>query len=235
MLPLDRAFATPNTDVLRHPCFAEVYPPSEDSFLFLDALESDEDFIKRRLRPVLSIEVGSGSGIISTFLSSIVDCPCSFICIDISNQACVATKQVFCGGTSCYPLDAICCDLLSPIRASSQGYADIVLFNPPYVPTEGDELLGSKSAISAAWAGGFRGRQVTERFIQQVTPILARSGVLYILLLLQNEPKLVSKLICDASNGRLSRSVCILQRRCGNEQLFVYRYYDPLFYPDSDE
>ncbi|KAH9285598.1 eRF1 methyltransferase catalytic subunit mtq2 [Echinococcus granulosus] len=235
MLPLDRAFPTPDTDVLRHPCFAEVYPPSEDSFLFLDALEADKDFIKRRLRPVLSIEVGSGSGIISTFLSSIVDCPCSFICIDISNQACVATKQVFRGSTSCYPLDAICCDLLSSIRTSSQGFADIVLFNPPYVPTEGDELLGSKSTISAAWAGGFRGRQVTERFIQQVTPILARSGVLYILLLLQNEPELVSKLICDASNGRLSRSVCILQRRCWNEQLFVYRYYDPLFYLDSDE
>ncbi|VDK32182.1 unnamed protein product [Taenia asiatica] len=260
MLPLDRMYPTPNTDALNQPCFAEVYPPSEDSFLFLDALEADADFIRKLLRPVLSVEVGSGSGIISTFLSKIVDSACSFMCIDVSNQACIATKQVFCANTSCYPLDAVCCDLLSPIRKSSQGLADIVLFNPPYVPTTSGELLNARSTISAAWAGGFRGRQVRpswfikrdyllslcflvlqrfvaerviERFIQQLTPVLFGSGVLYILLLQQNEPDLVSKLINDASGGRLSRSVCIIQRRCGNEQLFVYRYYDPLFYPDS--
>ncbi|KAL5969182.1 eRF1 methyltransferase catalytic subunit mtq2 [Taenia solium] len=227
-------YPTPNTDVLNQPCFAEVYPPSEDSFLFLDALEADANFIRKLLRPVLSVEVGSGSGIISTFLSKVVDSACSFICIDVSNQACMATKQVFCANTSCYPLDAVCCDLLSPIRKSSQGLADIVLFNPPYVPTTSDELLDAKSTISAAWAGGFRGRQVTERFIQQLTPVLFGSGVLYILLLQHNEPDLVSKMINDASGGRLSRSVCIIQRRCGNERLFVYRYYDPLFYPDSD-
>lgn len=72
----------------------------------------------------------------------------------------MATKKVFCENTSCYPLDAVCCDLLSPIRTSSQGLADIVLFNPPYVPTTSDELLGAKSMLPAAWAGGFRGRQV---------------------------------------------------------------------------
>ncbi|KAL5112971.1 eRF1 methyltransferase catalytic subunit mtq2 [Taenia crassiceps] len=180
MLPLNHACPTPDTDALKRPCFAEVYPPSEDSFLFLDALEADADFIRNRLKPVVSVEVGSGSGIISTFLSKLID-------------SLHGNKT-----------DAVCCDLLSPIRTSSQGLADIVLFNPPYVPTPGDELLDAKSTISAAWAGGFRGRQVMDSCIQQLTPVLTRSGVLYILLLQQNEPDLVSKLINDVSGGRLS-------------------------------
>lgn len=86
MLPLNHTYCTPSTDALKQPCFTEVYPPSEDSFLFLDALEADANFIRERLRPVMSVEVGSGSGIISTFLSKILDSACSFLCIDISNQ-----------------------------------------------------------------------------------------------------------------------------------------------------
>ncbi|VDM36253.1 unnamed protein product, partial [Hydatigera taeniaeformis] len=178
MLPLDHVYPTPNVDVLSCPCFAEVYPPSEDSFLFLDALETDVNFIRGQLKP-----------------------------------ACAASKQVFCVNTSRYLMDAVCCDLLTSIRSSPQGIADIVLFNPPYVPTGEDELMDAKSTISSAWAGGVNGRQLS--------PVLTKSGALYILLLKQNEPELVSKFIRDASGGRLSASVRIIQRQCGNEQLSV--------------
>jgi release factor glutamine methyltransferase len=65
----------------------------------------------------------------------------------------------------------------------AQGKVDILLFNPPYVPTEDSEvsmryctaykpcaLVCSDntlllSGIAAAWAGGRRGRRVINRFL----------------------------------------------------------------------
>ena len=43
------------------------------------------------------------------------------------------------------------------------GSVDILLFNPPYVPTESDEVCGT--GIEASWAGGVDGREVIDRFI----------------------------------------------------------------------
>lgn len=77
-------FETPYYNCLNQASFENVYPPSEDSFLLIDALEKDKSFINTDVRPCLAVEVGSGSGIISTFLSKIVDKPCSFLCFDIS-------------------------------------------------------------------------------------------------------------------------------------------------------
>ena len=95
MLPLDHVLPTPSIDSLSRQCFADIYHPAEDSYLFLDALEKDSDFIRKWVKPVLSIEIGSGSGIISTFLSKLIDRTCSFLCIDISNQVWIFHKQIF--------------------------------------------------------------------------------------------------------------------------------------------
>nr|CDS29286.1 hemK methyltransferase family [Hymenolepis microstoma] len=217
---------TPSTDCLNRHEFSSVYSPAEDSFLFLDALESDVDFIRNRLKPTLSIEVGSGSGIISAFLSKLLGRTCAYLCIDVSFQACLATKQVF-TDNNVKLLDSICANLFSSLRSSSVGLADIVLFNPPYVPTEENELLKAKSTLSAAWAGGPKGRMVIDAFIKQVEPFLSKSGVLYILLLRENDPDEVASLIKLVTNGRLSESKCVHQRRCGTEHLFVYRFYYP--------
>lgn len=83
---LNSITSTPNTECLAQPEFSCVYPPAEDSFLFLDALEIDVDFLKNFVKPVLSIEVGSGSGIISTFLSKLIGQTCLYLCVDISFQ-----------------------------------------------------------------------------------------------------------------------------------------------------
>ena len=48
--------------------YSSVYEPSNDSFLFLDALEQEMTTIINS-KPRITLEIGSGSGIITSFLS----------------------------------------------------------------------------------------------------------------------------------------------------------------------
>ena len=52
---------------------------------------------------------------------------------------------------------------------------DIALFNPPYVPTDQEELdkaTAEHDILTAAWCGGPRGRVVVDKFLQQVFSVL---------------------------------------------------------------
>jgi len=60
MLPTPHYHSSPN-----------VYDPSEDTFLLLDALEQDTLKIQE-MKPSIIMEMGSGSGIVSAFLAKIV-------------------------------------------------------------------------------------------------------------------------------------------------------------------
>jgi release factor glutamine methyltransferase len=87
----------------------------------------------------------------------------------------------------------VCTDLVSGME-QIKGKVDVLLFNPPYVPTEDDEVpnafdidhlfirlpnecvmhpkVGSKG-IEAAWAGGLDGRRVLDRLLP-IVPVLSR-------------------------------------------------------------
>ena len=52
---------------------------------------------------------------------------------------------------------------------------DVLIFNPPYVPTEDEEVVtdiplsSQDNPIAAAWAGGKNGRVVIDRFLPLIT------------------------------------------------------------------
>lgn len=68
------------------------------------------------------------------------------------------------------PLNPITCDLSKPLSTRLQHCVDIILFNPPYVPTAYEESFHAQgdAGIAGAWAGGLDGMEVTDRFLDNV-------------------------------------------------------------------
>src|SRR3990172_4795681 len=116
----------------------QVYEPSEDSFLLAEAalyeIENSEKIL----------EVGCGCGIISAVIEANTEA--KVIGIDINPFAAVCSKQ--------NGIEVIRGDLLNCIR----GKFDIIIFNPPYLPTGDRERTGDW--LAASLDGGNDGRRV---------------------------------------------------------------------------
>ncbi|KAK8243764.1 methyltransferase domain-containing protein [Phyllosticta capitalensis] len=213
---------TPNTS---HVSFDRVYEPAEDSYLLLDTLSSDNEkaFLSQRFGkrdgqcdPPLVVEVGTGSGVVLAFVAQNTDIlfqrnDVLTLGIDISAFACHATSETVVTAVqetrsrNTHPsvfLDAVNADLLSPLRP---GAVDILIFNPPYVPTpalpdatkhdEYNEYAPETSfeqesyLLELSYAGGPDGMETTNRLLTQLPSVLhAQRGVAYVLLCAQNKP-----------------------------------------------
>ncbi|CAH8584728.1 unnamed protein product [Heterobilharzia americana] len=218
------AMTTPITSCINEPEFADVYPPSEDSYLFLDALESDGAFLSK-LSPGVTLEVGSGSGVISAFLCSCISKPLFHICTDISPAACRASLRVLNLNVpnSSVAYDVINCSLATSLLPRLHGKVDLIMFNPPYVPTSFEEHQSAGSTLVASWSGGLLGRQVIDQFLDQTVDLLSSQGCIYLLLSEDNRPDEVHRIMMKLSNGKL-KAKPILRRRSQNEFLTVFRY-----------
>ena len=87
------------------------------------------------------------------------------VALDVNPDALAATRETLAAhGLSG---ELVRADLLAGLR---RGVFDLVLFNPPYVPTPPDELerAARERGLAAAWAGGERGRVVIDRFLDQL-------------------------------------------------------------------
>ncbi|XP_023801150.1 hemK methyltransferase family member 2 isoform X3 [Cyanistes caeruleus] len=78
--------------------FRDVYEPAEDTFLLLDALERDAGSLREarygRAGVEICLEIGSGSGVVSTFLASSILGPSAlYICTDINPMAAYCTQE----------------------------------------------------------------------------------------------------------------------------------------------
>lgn len=112
--------------------------------------------------------------------------------------------------------------------AGAPGLIDVLLFNPPYVPTteEEEELAQKEGALAGAWAGGSIGTNLLDQLITNVSPrrggietILSPGGVFYFVAIKQNDP---DGLVRQLQERGLEAEVA-LSRRAGREHLFIIR------------
>ncbi|XP_071320310.1 methyltransferase N6AMT1 [Trachinotus anak] len=196
--------------------FQDVYEPAEDSFLLIDALEKDAQRLQL-MSPCVCLEVGSGSGVVSAFLASVVGPSALYICTDVNPAAAQCTrKTASCNNVSLQP---VITDLAECLLPQLSGKVDVLLFNPPYVVTPSEEV-GSRG-MEAAWAGGKRGREVTDRFLPLVPQLLSSKGLFYLITIAENDPEEIINLL---GKYGLKGESC-MSTRAGNERLSVLRFH----------
>ncbi|HTX44616.1 MAG TPA: HemK2/MTQ2 family protein methyltransferase, partial [Methanocella sp.] len=130
----------------------EVYDPGEDSYLLLEAA------LKEARPGEKALEVGAGSGVVSLFVKDVAD----VLATDISPHA---ARNARMNG-----VEVVRTDLYRGIC----GRFDLIIFNPPYLPTSGEERLGSW--LDRAFDGGPTGRDQIARFLAGIDRILAPGG-----------------------------------------------------------
>ncbi|KAJ3527950.1 hypothetical protein NMY22_g9585 [Coprinellus aureogranulatus] len=211
---------------------------AEDTFLLLDALEADLETLKGA-EPRICLEIGcamvpkssacsaetgrsSGSGCVSTFLAQILG-PSSalYICTDINPHANRATRAT--GRQNGAELDVVNTAFALPLQERLHGKVDVVLFNPPYVPTSFEEAQMSQvqGDIGGAWAGGWDGMEVTNKFLEQVNGLLSETGRFYLVALKQNDvPEICARML----DRYQLQSEIVIERRAGREYLYIIRF-----------
>lgn len=200
--------------------FNYVYEPAEDSFLLLDALEADLAQIMDA-KPVVCVEIGSGSGVIITAVAkSLYETAC--FAIDINPRACAITKRT--AHVNDAQLQVINMNLLNGFRPGS---VDILIFNPPYVVTTDDELIDERGAdsdafnanIKKSWAGGVDGRRIMDKVFDQLDSILATNGIAYVLVIEENKPQEIIRKLKKLQ----FHSAIVAERRIRGEHLLVLK------------
>ncbi|PWB50077.1 MAG: modification methylase HemK [Candidatus Methanoperedenaceae archaeon] len=137
----------------------KVYEPAEDSFLLAETALS----IIKNSENIL--EVGCGSGIICAVIKK--NTHAKIMGIDINPYAAECTRD--------NGVEAIRGDLLNSIR----GKFDIIIFNPPYLPTDDSER--TIGWINIALDGGTNGRKIIDRFLEDAGSNLVDNGKILML------------------------------------------------------
>ena len=137
----------------------QVYEPAEDTYLLAGSIEVN------RLSYVL--EIGTGTGIIAIIAAKKAN---KVIATDINPHAIdCAVKNLITNKT--YNVELRKGDLFEPVQNEK---FDLILFNTPYLPSAEDEKLDDE--LDAAWNGGLNGRDVIDRFIDEVKDYLNPGG-----------------------------------------------------------
>jgi release factor glutamine methyltransferase len=137
---------------------SQVYQPESDTYLLLDAAKKELQVGDRVL------EIGTGSGLISRELARVSD----VVATDINPHAALCAR-----GSG---IDVVRSNLFAGIR----GTFDLILFNPPYLPTLLEERIDDW--LEYALDGGESGREVIERFAGEVGRVLAPQGRVLLLI-----------------------------------------------------
>ncbi|KAK1271854.1 hypothetical protein QJS04_geneDACA013073 [Acorus gramineus] len=202
--------------VSRHP---EVYEPCDDSFALVDALLADRTNLLEH-KPMLCLEIGCGCGYIITSLATMLGDETNtiqYFATDINPHAAEATCKT--SEAHGVHVEVVLTDITSSLGKRLSRMVDVVVVNPPYVPTPEEEV--GCEGITASWAGGENGRSVIDRILPVVDELLSEKGWLYMVTLTANKPSQICRLMGE--RGYASRIV--VQRSTEEESLHVIKFW----------
>lgn len=137
-----------------------VYEPAEDSALLAHAVVEE-------IEPgAVVLDVGTGSGYVGYKIQEKADA--AVVGIDINPYACKRATEA--------GLTVIRGDLTSGIQTHG---ADVIVCNPPYLPTEDDPF--DDDWLERAIAGGPQGRDIVNRLLADAGRVLTPEGELFLL------------------------------------------------------
>ncbi len=184
---------------------SKVYDPAEDSFLLLEAIEFDSgDNV---------LELGTGCALVAL---ECVRQGKQVVCTDINPFAVRLTRNNIKKNQHLLKgiIEVRKGDLFSVIKPGE--IFDIILFNPPYLPTSADEKVDRW--FDMATAGGKDGLSVTKRFLKDVRTYLSSNGRAYFVFSsLSDRTKLE-----ECLKEETLRYKVVLSRRFNDEFLDIY-------------
>ncbi|HII15455.1 MAG TPA: methyltransferase [Nanoarchaeota archaeon] len=169
-----------------------MYPLAEDSYLL-------EKYVKKYAKGKV-LDMGTGSGILAKAALEKAD---EVLAVDINPEAVAHAKSL--------GIKALRSDLFSNVK----GKFDLIVFNPPYLPSEAKE--DKYTALQVA--GGRKGHEAIEKFLKQAKSHLEKSGK--ILLLFSSLSGDIGKLM--KKHGYKARKLG--ERKMFFEKLYVYELF----------
>lgn len=141
---------------MRSSCVASIYRPAEDSYLLQRHVE--------RLVEGSVLDMGTGSGIQAVAAAKKPNVRC-VVAVDIDPAAVEAAR----GRAEEAHVSHKMCFINSDLFANVEGRFDWMVFNPPYLPSEG-------GVEDRTWDGGGTGRETILRFLEGAKEHLTPGG-----------------------------------------------------------
>ncbi|CAL5870511.1 uncharacterized protein PFLUO_LOCUS4748 [Penicillium psychrofluorescens] len=252
--------------------FLDTLSSASESKWLHERFQHDPSPVTTKPTPLV-VEVGTGSGVVLGFVAAHAHeifgrRDVLTLGTDVNRNACLATRETVVtavqeaqrqqsstgqsesdsdsgASKSRTPhISSLTADLCSPLRP---GCVDVLLFNPPYVPTDDLPRLPSaeenqsaatestsRSAkfesdsffLSLTYAGGVDGMETTNRLLDAIPEVLEPSrGVAYVLLCKQNRPEEVMDRIHGWRGGWRAEIAGSSGMQAGWEKLVIVRIW----------
>lgn len=145
-----------------------IYQPAEDSYLLDKILKQEIPQLLKNNSDLKFLEVGTGSGILLQSAKDLGIKQEHIFAVDINQDAVQHCQDI---GFNC---------ILSDLFNEVEGKYNIIVFNPPYLPKDEENLEPELSQV--ATTGGETGSEIINKFLEQAEEYLEeKDGRIFLL------------------------------------------------------